>query len=138
MDNVRLHGIIKGVIALVLAILAALTTAFATGATDVGDIDTQTWLIALGTVLASGALVAFVENIPGVAGGIMKAVIGAFGAFIAALVPAFDDRIVSQLELITALSAFVAALALVYEIPEPTPEPVPEPAPPTTVARAPR
>jgi hypothetical protein len=56
-----------------------------------------------------------------VAGGIMKAVIGAFGAAIAALVPAFDDRVVTQLELLTAVTAFVAALALVYEIPEPQP-----------------
>lgn len=123
MDSVRVHGYIKAGIALVLAILAALTTALGTGATDFGDIDTQTWLIALGTVLASGALVAIVENIPGVAGGIMKAVIGAFGAAIAALVPAFDDRVVTQLELLTALTAFVAALALVYEIPEPQPTP---------------
>lgn len=123
MGNVKAHGYIKGGIALVMAVLAALTTALGTGATDVGDIDTQTWLIALGTVLASGALVALVENIPGVAGGIMKAVIGAFGAAIAALVPAFDDRVVTQLELVTALSAFVAALALVYEIPEPEPTP---------------
>lgn len=120
MDNVRMHGYIKAGIALVMAVLAALTTAL-TGATDIGDIDTQTWLIALGTVLASGALVALVENVPGVAGGIMKAVIGAFGAAIAALVPAFDDRVVTQLELVTALSAFVAALALVYQIPEPDP-----------------
>jgi hypothetical protein len=119
--NISVHGWVKAGIALVLAVLAALTTALGTGATDVGDIDTQTWLIALGTVLASGALVALVENIPGVAGGIMKAVIGAFGAGIAALVPAFDDRVVSQLELVTAVSAFVAALALVYEIPEPEP-----------------
>ena len=113
---------IKGLIALAMAILAALTTALATGATDVGDIDTQTWLIALGAVLASGALTAFVQNVPGVAGGIIKALIGAAGAFIAALVPAFDDRLVTQLELVTAVSAFVAALALVYQIPD-APEP---------------
>ena len=116
---------IKGLIALVMAILAALTTALATGATDVSDIDTQTWLIALGTVLASGALTAFVQNVPGVAGGVIKAFIGASGAFIAALVPAFDDRLVSQLEVVTALTAFVSALALVYQIPEPPTSPEP-------------
>jgi len=138
MANATAAKYIKGVIALVLAILAALTTALGTGATDFGDIDTQTWLIALGAVLASGALVAFVENVPGVAGGIIKAVIGALGAFIAALVPAFDDRVVSQLELITALSAFTAALALVYQIPEPEPEPEPTPPPTTTTTGAAR
>lgn len=119
MGNVKVHGIVKGVVALILAVLAALTTALGTGATDVGDIDTQTWLIALGTVLASGALVAFVENVPGLAGGIIKALIGAGGAFVAALIPAFDDRVVSQLELVTAVSAFFATLALVYQIPDP-------------------
>lgn len=106
-----------------MAVLAALTTAL-TGATSFSNIDTQTWLIALGTVLASGALVAFVDNVPGVAGGFIKALIGAGGAFIAALVPALDDRTISQLELVTAVSAFVAALALVYQIPDP-PQPTP-------------
>ena len=113
---------VKALIALAMAILAALTTAL-TGKTDFADIDTQTWLIALGTVLASGALVAFVDNVPGVYGGAIKSLIGAAGAFIAALVPAFDDRVVSQLEFVTALSAFVAALALVYQIPDPPPAP---------------
>jgi len=112
------QGWMKAIIALVMAILAALTTAL-TGKTDVGDIDLQTWLIALGAILASGALVAFVDNVPGVYGGAIKSLIGAAGAFIAALVPALDDRQVSQLELVTAISAFVAALALVYQIPEP-------------------
>ena len=121
MDSVRLHGYIKGLIALVLAILAALVTALGTGATDFGDIDTQTWLIAVGAVLASGALVAFVENVPGFAGGIIKAIIGAFGAAIAALIPALDDNVLTTIEWVTALSAFVAALALVYQIPEPEP-----------------
>jgi hypothetical protein len=123
--NAQVHGWVKAGVAVVLAVLGALTTAFATGATTVGDIDTQTWLIALGTVLASGALVAFVENIKGLAGGIIKAVIGAFGAAVASLVPAFDDRVVSQLELVTAVSAFVAALALEDQVPEPEPTPVP-------------
>lgn len=112
------QGWIKAIIALIMAILGALTVAL-TGKTDVGDIDTQTWLIALGTILASGALVAFVDNVPGVYGGAIKSFIGAAGAFVSALVPAFDDRVVSQLELVTAISAFVAALALVYQIPEP-------------------
>lgn len=112
------QGWVKAVIALIMAILGALTVAL-TGKTDIGDIDTQTWLIALGAVLASGALVAFVDNVPGVYGGAIKSFIGAAGAFVSALVPAFDDRIVSQLEFVTAISAFVAALALVYQIPEP-------------------
>src|SRR6187549_3145538 len=114
-----------------MAFISALTVAL-TGKTDIGDIDTQTWLIAIGSILASGALVAFVDNVPGVYGGAIKSMIGAAGAFISALVPAFDDRVVTQLELVTAIGAFVAALALVYQIPDPpTTEPpvVVEPTP---------
>jgi hypothetical protein len=78
-------------------------------------------------------LTAFVTNVPGIYGGAIKSLIGAAGAFIAALVPAFDDRVVSQLELVTAIGAFFAALALVYQIPDPpTSEPpvvVPPPVP---------
>lgn len=121
MGNVKLHGFIKAGIALLVAILAALTTAV-TGKTDFGDIDTQTWLVALGFILASGALTAFVENVEGVAGGIIKAVIGAFGAAIAVLVTAYDDNLISPEEKITALSAFVAGLALIYQIPDPESE----------------
>lgn len=122
---------IKTGMALLIAVLAALTTAL-TQYGAVSAIDTQTWLIVIGTVLASGALVAFVTNVPGVAGGIIKAVVGASGAAISALVPALDDHVLSQLDIITALSAFVVALSVVYEVPEP---PAPAPTTPTTVTR---
>jgi hypothetical protein len=121
-----MQGYIKAGIALLVAILAALTTAL-TGKTDIGDIDTRTWLIVLGTVLASGALVAFVQNVTGVAGGIIKAVIGAFGAAVASLTTSLDDQVLTQVEMITALSAFVVGLSLVYQIPNPEPEPEPAP-----------
>lgn len=121
MNSAKLQRSIKAGIALLAAIAAALVTAY-TGKTDFGDISTATWLVALGTVLASGALVAFVDNVEGVAGGIIKAVIGAFGAAIAVLVTAYDDNLLSAEEKITAVSAFVAALALVYQIPDPESE----------------
>ena len=127
------HGTIKGFIALVVAILAALTTAL-TGKTDIGDIDTRTWLIALGAVLASGALVVFVENVTGLAGGIIKAVVGAFGAAVTSLITALDDQVLTQVEIVTAVSAFVVGLSLVYQIPDPEPQPAPAPAP-TPVVR---
>ena len=122
MDNVKFHGLVKGFIALVVAVLAALTTAL-TGKTDFADIDTRTWLIALGAVLASGALVAFVQNVTGLAGGIIKAVIGAFGAAVASLATALDDQVLTQVEMVTAISAFVVGLSLVYQIPDPEPQP---------------
>jgi len=118
--DVKTHGVVKGAIALLVAVLAALTTAL-TGKTDIGDIDTRTWLIALGAVLASGALVVFVQNVTGLAGGIIKAVIGAFGAAVTSLITALDDQVLTQVEIITALSAFVVGLSLVYQIPDPEP-----------------
>lgn len=118
MDNDKMNGYVKGLIALAVAILAALTSAL-TGKTDFADIDTRTWLIALGTVLASGALTAFVTNVAGVAGGIIKAVVGAFGAAVSSLVTSLDDQVLTQVEILTALSAFVVGLSLVYQIPEP-------------------
>src|SRR5262245_16760087 len=139
MSNTKYAGYVKGFIALVVAVLAALTTALGTGATDISDIDTQTWLIALGTVLASGALTAFVTNVPGLAGGIIKAVIGALGAAVASLVPALDDNVLSTVEWVTALSAFVVGLSLVYQIPEPEGGEAAAPAPATSgTARTPR
>jgi energy-converting hydrogenase Eha subunit A len=120
----NVQGSIKAGIALLVAILAALTTAV-TGKTDFGDIDTKTWLIALGAVLASGALTAFVQNVAGVAGGIIKAVIGAFGAAVAALITAYDDNLISPEEQLTALSAFVVGLGLIYQIPDPESETLP-------------
>jgi uncharacterized membrane protein len=116
--NDTMNGYVKGFIALLVAVLAALTTAL-TGKTDFADIDTRTWLIALGAVLASGALTAFVTNVAGVAGGIIKAVVGAFGAAVASLVTSLDDQKLTQVEMLTALSAFVVGLSLVYQIPEP-------------------
>src|SRR4026209_775362 len=119
-----MQGYIKAGIALLVAILAALTTAL-TGKTDIGDIDTRTWLIVLGTILASGALAAVAENVTGLAGGIIKAVVGAFGAAVASLVTSLDDQVLTQVEMITALSAFVVGLSLVYQIPNPEPAPAP-------------
>ena len=136
MDNPKLSGYIKGLIALLVAVLAALTSAL-TGKTDFADIDTRTWLIALGAVLASGALTAFVTNVAGVAGGIIKAVIGALGATVASLVTSLDDQVLTQVEMLTALSAFVVGLSLVYQIPEPGSDMVPSEVPVTVTGRVP-
>lgn len=106
----------KALMALAVAILAALVTALGTGNTDFGDIDVQTWLVAGGTVLASGALVWFVENVPGVAGGIIKAVVGGLTPAVAALTVALDDHVLSRAEQLTALSAFVLGLSAVYQV----------------------
>lgn len=107
---------VKAIIALLVAILAALAGALGVDSSkDFGDVDTQTWLIALGAVLASGALVWFVQNVPGVAGGIIKAVVGGLSAAVTSLITALDDHQLTRVEQVTALSAFIVGLSAVYQ-----------------------
>lgn len=107
----------KAIAALVIAILAALITALGVDSgRDFADIDTQTWLIALGSVLASGALTWWAQNVPGLAGGIIKAVVAASAAAVSSLIVALDDHVVTRVEQVTALSAFVIGLTAVYQI----------------------
>lgn len=127
--NVGAQGWVKAGVALVVAVLAALATPLV-GDTGFDDLTSQDWLIMLGTVLASGALVAFVDNVPGVAGGFIKALVGAFGAGVAVLVSANVDGVITTGEKVAALSAFVVGLSAVYQIPDP-----PEAVEPATVRR---
>lgn len=124
MDSVKVQGWVKAGVALVVAILAALATPLV-GDTGFGDLTSQDWLIMLGTVLASGALVAFVDNVPGVAGGFIKAVVGAAGAAVAVLVTANADGVITTGEKVAALSALVVGLSAVYQIPDPPQSPSP-------------
>lgn len=127
--NVKAQGWVKAAVALVVAILAALAAPLV-GDTGFGDLTTQDWLVMLATVLASGALVAFVQNVPGVAGGFIKALVGAAGAGVSALVAANVDGVLTTGEKVAAISAFVVGLSAVYQIPDP-----PAAAPPTTKVR---
>src|SRR5262245_45632975 len=129
---------LKALLAVLVAVLAALVTALGPGDTDFSDLDTQTWLVALGSVLASGALVAFVENVPGLAGGIIKAVVGASAAAVSSLIVGLDDHVLTRTEQVTALSAFVVGLSVVYQFANAEPVGEPEPAPPTTVTTSTR
>lgn len=106
----------KALAAVVVSALGALVVALGTGATDFSDIDTQSWLIAGGAVLASGGMVWFTQNVAGVAGGIIKAVIGGLTAAVASLTVALDDDVLTRAEQLTALSAFVVGLGIVYQV----------------------
>lgn len=105
---------IKAFAAVVVSAIAALTVALGTGATDFDDISTQGWLIAAGSVLASGGLVWFTENGP--AAPYIKAVMGGLTAAVAALVVALDDDVLTRAEELTALSAFIVGLGIVYQL----------------------
>ena len=111
---------VKAIVALVAAVIVAIATALGNG--EIGDLDGSDWVSIILTILGGTALVWFVENIQGVAGGIIKAVIAALTAAVTALETGYFDGGISQGELLTAIGAFAATLALTYQIPNAEPE----------------
>ena len=104
----------KALLAVVVSAAGALVVALGTGNTNFHDISNQSWLIAAGTVLASGGLVWFTENGP--AAPAIKAVISFLSAGVASLVIAYADNLVTQAEWITAFSAAVVATGFVFQV----------------------
>lgn len=109
-----MRAYLKAFAAIVVSALGALVVALGTGATDFGDISTQQWLIAAGAVLASGGIVWLTENGP--AAPYIKGLMAFLSAGIAALVLALEDDVLTRAEQLTALSAAVVALGVVYQV----------------------
>jgi hypothetical protein len=104
---------LKAILAVAVSTAGAVVVALGTGNTDVGDINTQTWLISALAVLGSGGLVWFTENGPWHA--YIKTVMAFLAAGVGALVVALDDNVITQAEWLTAFSAAVVATGLVYQ-----------------------
>ena len=115
----NLNDKLKAVVAVVMAVLGALIVAIGPGDNSLGSLDAKTWLVAIGTIIGSGAIVYMVENVLGVAGGVAKAVQALGTTGIASLVVALDDGHISQGEWLTAASVAIAASGFVYQIPGP-------------------
>jgi ribonuclease PH len=109
-----MHAYAKALVAVVVAALGALVVALGTGATDFGDISTESWLVAALAVLGSGGMVWLTENGP--AAPYIKAVMAFLSAGIASLVLALDDDVVTRAEQLTALAAAIVATGFVYQI----------------------
>lgn len=109
---------LKAFAAIVVSAVGALVTGLAGFGSDasLNDLDAKTWLIAVGTVLASGGMVWFVENVKGFAGGVIKAVTAFLTAGVASLVVALDDNVITQAEWLTAFSAAAVATGFVYQL----------------------
>jgi hypothetical protein len=108
---------LKAIVAIVVSAAGALTVALGTGnGGDLGSLDTTHWLLALGTILGSGGIVWFTENIHGVAGGIIKTVVAFLTAGVASLVVALNDNLITQAEWLVAFVAAVTATGLVYQV----------------------
>lgn len=107
---------LKALAAIGVSGLGALVVALGAGATDFEDIDTKSWLIAALAVLGSGGFVWFVENVPGIAGGVIKAGLAFLTAGIGSLVIALDDDVLTRAEQLTALSVAIVATGFVYQL----------------------
>src|SRR4029078_3336996 len=91
---------------------------------EVYDLDEAEWLKVALVILGSTALTQFVDNVPGVFGGVIKALIGAATAGLTAWTVAYENdvpglHVVSQGEGLTIAIAVITALSVVYQIPEP-------------------
>lgn len=102
-----------------VALLAAVATAVATGVGNgnLDDLDTGDWIKIALVILGGSALTWFVENVQGVAGGIIKAVVASATAFLTALSVGYEnDHVISQGEWLTAIGAAFVALSAVYQL----------------------
>jgi hypothetical protein len=109
---------LKAFLASLVSFAGALTVALGTGSnTSISTLSTLQWLVIAGTVLGSGGIVAWVENIPQVAP-VAKAVVSFLSAGIASLVTALsNNNHISQAEFLVAFVAAVLATGLVYQAP---------------------
>lgn len=106
---------LKAFAAIVVAAIGAVVVALGTGATDLEDISTKSWLIAALTVLGSGGMVWLTQNGP--AAPAIKAVMAFFSAGIGSLVIALDDDVLTRAEQLTAFAAAIVATGFVYQLP---------------------
>lgn len=107
---------LKAVVAIVVSAAGALVVALGTGnGGTLSSLDATHWLLAAGTILGSGGVVYVVSNLPGVAGGVAKAIVAFLSTGIASLVVALNDNIITQAEWLVAFSAAVTATGLVYQ-----------------------
>ena len=118
----------KAIAAVVISAVAALISALAGFGSDatIGDLDWKTWLIAILFVLGSGGITWWVENVKGVAGTVIKAVVAFLTAGLGSLVVALDPNElglaeITQAEWLVALSAAALATGFVYQLPGPEP-----------------
>ncbi len=105
----------KAVIALVAA--AATAVAVAVGNGNLDDLEGGDWVKIALVVLGGTAATWFAQNVPGVFGGVIKAVLGASTAGLTALSVAYEnDGVISQGEYLTAIGATLVALTVVYQV----------------------
>lgn len=104
----------KAVMTIVVSTIGALVTALGPGNQSLGDLTTQTWILTIVSILGSGGIVWFCENGPWHT--YIKTVVGFLSAGFTSLVAAFDDGVVTQGEMLTALGAAIVATGFVFQM----------------------
>lgn len=108
--------IAKAILATLISLGTVFVTALGTSPQQnlqhLGAVD---WLKCIVAFLATGGFTWWVENVPGIAGGIIKAFGAGVGTFCTALITAYADQVVTQGELIGAITAAGVAVLAVYE-----------------------
>lgn len=109
-----MHGYAKAFLAIVVSTLGALVVALGTGATSFSDISAKSWLVAALAVIGSGGVVWLTQNGPDAP--YIKAVMAALSAGIGSLVIGLDDNLLTNAEILTAISAAIVATGAVYQV----------------------
>lgn len=108
---------VKAGVTLVTAGITALVVAIGSGA--VSDLSTADWVQTIVIFLTGSAVVGLLDNVPGVAAGAIKAVVGAAVAGLTAWQVAYEnDHLITQGEWLSILLATITALSAVYQIPD--------------------
>jgi hypothetical protein len=106
----------KAVVALIAAVATAVAAAVGNGQLD--DLDGAGWVKVALVVLGGTAATWWTQNVPGLFGGVIKAVMAAATAGLTALSVAYEnDGVISQGEYLTAVAATLVALAATYQVP---------------------
>ena len=121
MGNISDFG--KALAGLLVAAAGALVVALGPGNLSLDDLSTRSWVEVLAAVLASAAGIHLISNIPGVAGGIAKAVWTAATAGVGALLLAMTadsagGEAVTQAEWLGVFVVAITAAGVVYQVPE--------------------
>jgi hypothetical protein len=107
----------KALITLAVSVAGALITALGTSPQQsLNGLSTLQWVTVVGSILGSSGLVWWTENVPGVAGGVIKTLVAGATAGVASVAIALNDGVISQAEWLTAFSAAAVAAAAVYQV----------------------
>jgi hypothetical protein len=113
--NLKLDQYVKAIVALLAAVAAAIATGVGNGALD--QLDFGQWVGVALTILTGTAATWFAENVEGVAGGIIKAILGAATSLLTAVQVGWqNDGMISQGEWFAAAAAALLALTAVYQL----------------------